>query len=94
MTPTPVGMRCPECASQRTKVVRGIGEESLFSRAPATFVLIALNAMVFLAEIAGGGGGFYEIRGSSLVFDYGLFGPWSTKASGTGWSRAAFCTPA
>ena len=22
MTPTPVGMRCPECASQRTRVVR------------------------------------------------------------------------
>ncbi len=75
MTPTPVGMRCPECASQRTKVVRGVGEESLFSRAPATFILIAINAAVFLAEIASGGGGFYEIRGSSLVFDYGLFGP-------------------
>jgi len=75
MTPTPVGMRCPECASQRTKVVRGVGEASLLSSAPATFVLIALNALIFLAEIASGGGGFYEIRGSSLVFDYGLFGP-------------------
>ena len=75
MTPTPVGMRCPECANQRTKVVRGVGEESLFSRAPATFILIALNAAVFLAEIASGSGGFYEIRGSSIVFDYGLFGP-------------------
>jgi membrane associated rhomboid family serine protease len=75
MTPTPVGMRCPECARQRTKVTRGVGEASLLSSAPATFVLIALNAIVFLAEIANGSGGFYEIRGSSIVFDYGLFGP-------------------
>ncbi len=75
MTPTPVGMRCPECASQRTKVVRGVGETSLLSSAPATFVLIAINAAVFLAEIASGSGGFYDIRGSSLVFDFGLFGP-------------------
>jgi membrane associated rhomboid family serine protease len=76
MTPTPVGMRCPECASQRTKVVRGVGANSaLLSSAPATFVLIAINAAVFLAEIASGSGGFYNIQGSSIVFDYGLFGP-------------------
>jgi membrane associated rhomboid family serine protease len=68
MTPTPVGMRCPQCASQRTKVVRGVGETSLLTSAPATFVLIAVN-------VATGAGGFYEIRGSSLIFDYGLFGP-------------------
>jgi membrane associated rhomboid family serine protease len=75
MTPTPVGMRCPECASQRTKVVRGVGEASLSAVAPATIVLIVVNVAVFLAEIATGSGGFYEIRGSSLIFDYGLFGP-------------------
>lgn len=75
MTPTPVGMRCPECSRQRTKVTRGVGEDSLLTRAPATSVLIALNVIVFLVEIASGSGGFYEIRGSSLVFDYGLFGP-------------------
>jgi membrane associated rhomboid family serine protease len=74
MTPTPVGMRCPECASQRTKVVRGVGEASLLSSAPATFVLIAINAAAFLAEIATGSGGL-TIRGSSVVFDFGLFGP-------------------
>lgn len=75
MTPTPVGMRCPECASQRTKVVRGVGANSaLLSSAPATFVLIALNAAAFLAEIATGSGGL-TIGGSSIVFDYGLFGP-------------------
>jgi membrane associated rhomboid family serine protease len=59
---------------QPTRVVRGVGEASLFSRAPATFILIALNVAVFVAEIATGSGGF-EANGSSLVFEFGLFGP-------------------
>jgi membrane associated rhomboid family serine protease len=74
MTPTPVGMRCPECASQRTRVTRGVGEASLFSRAPATFILIALNAAAFLAEVASAHGGF-EVGGSSAAVNFGLFGP-------------------
>jgi membrane associated rhomboid family serine protease len=87
MTPTPVGMRCPECASERTKVTRGIGEASLSTSAPATFVLIALNAAVFLAEIATGGGGL-TIGGSSLLIDFGLFGP--SVAEGE-WYRLLTC---
>ncbi|HEY5708472.1 MAG TPA: rhomboid family intramembrane serine protease [Solirubrobacterales bacterium] len=74
MTPTPVGMRCPECASQRTRVVRGVGEAGLFASAPATFILIALNAAAFLAEILGASGGF-TVGNSSVVFDFGLYGP-------------------
>ena len=74
MTPTPVGMRCPECSSQRTKVVRGVGEASLSSSAPATFILIALNVVVYLAEVASSHGGF-EISGSSLVGEFALYGP-------------------
>jgi membrane associated rhomboid family serine protease len=74
MTPTPVGMRCPECARQKTRVVRGTGEASLFTRAPATTVLILLNVAVYLAEIGSGGGGL-EPLGSSLVTEFGLFGP-------------------
>lgn len=74
MTPTPVGMRCPECSSQRTKVVRGVGEASLSSSAPATFILIALNVAAYLAEVASGHGGF-NISGSSLVLEFALFGP-------------------
>jgi len=73
MTPTPVGMRCPECARQRTQVTRGVGEASLFSSAPATFILIALNAAAFLAEIASGSGGF-GIQGSAIVREFGLYG--------------------
>jgi membrane associated rhomboid family serine protease len=74
MTPTPVGMRCPECAQQRTRVTRGVGEESLFAAAPATFVLIALNVAAYFAEIASGHGGF-QGTGGSLLRDFGLFGP-------------------
>ena len=73
MTPTPVGMRCPECASQRTKVVRGVGQQEGFRRAPATYVLIALNVLAYLAQIASGGGGFEGI--GSVGFDFALFGP-------------------
>jgi membrane associated rhomboid family serine protease len=57
MTPTSVGMRCPECARERTKVKTVRGRPS----APAvTQVLIAINVAVFVAETASGtplGGG-------------------------------------
>jgi membrane associated rhomboid family serine protease len=75
MTPTPVGMRCPECSQQRTKVTRGIGQPSGFSASPATFVLIALNVIVYLAEIGSGSGGLFTEARGSLSFDFGLFGP-------------------
>ena len=67
-------MRCPECAQQRTKVTRGVGEAGLFASAPATVVLIALNAVAFLAEIASASGGL-GVGNSSAVFDFGLYGP-------------------
>ncbi|MGH2854980.1 MAG: rhomboid family intramembrane serine protease [Solirubrobacteraceae bacterium] len=47
MTPTQVGMRCPECASQRTKVVR-MREMAAVPR--VTYALIALNVAAFLTE--------------------------------------------
>jgi len=75
MTPTPVGMRCPECSRQRTKVVRNPhGTASGFWSSPATYVLIGINVIVYLIEIAGGGGGINNPSGS-IVVDYGLFGP-------------------
>lgn len=74
MTPTPVGMRCPECARQRTKVTRGpvgAGRDA----APATYVLIALNVAAYFAEIATGTGGLSP-GNSSVLVDFGLFGPY------------------
>lgn len=73
MTPTPVGMRCPECARERTKVTRGAGHPGS-TDAPATFVLIALNVAAFLVEIVAGTGGL-SVSNSSVLFDFGLYGP-------------------
>ncbi len=70
MTSTPVGMRCPECASQRTKVVR---MRDTSSGPVVTYALIAINVIVFLAE----GGGALSISGSpsgSLYEKGSLFG--------------------
>jgi membrane associated rhomboid family serine protease len=66
MTSTSVGMRCPECARQKTEVrtMRNVDEPVL------TYVLIGLNVLVALGGILGGAsattGG---IGGSSLLAD-------------------------
>jgi membrane associated rhomboid family serine protease len=76
MTPTPVGMRCPECAGQRTRVVRNpTGTPSGFGAFPATVVLIAINVVVYLVEIAKGGGGLGELSVTTIYEMGGLFGP-------------------
>jgi membrane associated rhomboid family serine protease len=48
MTPTQVGMRCPECARQRTKVktMRNVS----YTGFQVTQALIAINVVIFLAE--------------------------------------------
>jgi membrane associated rhomboid family serine protease len=65
-------MRGPECASQRTRVTTGSQVFGGTSH-PATFVLIGLNVLAFLAEIAGGSGGLSSVSGS-VVADFGLQG--------------------
>jgi membrane associated rhomboid family serine protease len=75
MTSTSVGMRCPECAKQTTKVRVGQGAfGSASSKMPATFALIGLNVIVFLAELLGGGSGSLN-GGGQLINDAGLRGP-------------------
>ncbi|SRR5579884_2791801 len=72
MTPTPVGMRCPECSRERTRVTRGVRSGPALPR--ATQALIAINVIVFLAETAAGaplGGG----GGGTVWFHGALFGP-------------------
>src|SRR3954452_8073054 len=75
MTVTPVGMRCPECARERTKVTR-ITPGIHLGRAPATYVLIALNVIAFIAEVGSGAPlGTSFSAGGSVFRDFSLFGP-------------------
>ena len=72
MTPTPVGMRCPECSREKTRVTRGVRSAPAVPR--VTQALIALNVIVFLAETAAGaplGGG----GGGTIYYHGALFGP-------------------
>jgi membrane associated rhomboid family serine protease len=73
MTPTPVGMRCPECASEKTRVRTGPAATSQVGGYPATIALIAVNVVVFLAEMATGSGGLNSTT-SDLIADFGLRG--------------------
>jgi membrane associated rhomboid family serine protease len=75
MTPTPVGMRCPECASQRTRVVRNPTGTPGAQAFPATYALIVINVVMFLIELANGPGGLFVQQASRFVEDLGLFGP-------------------
>jgi membrane associated rhomboid family serine protease len=69
MTSTPVGMRCPECANQRTRVRSG---QAAFTDEPMlTYILIGINVLIGLgaflsgASTTGGGG----LGGSQLLAD-------------------------
>jgi membrane associated rhomboid family serine protease len=83
MTVTPVGMRCPECAKQKTKVRVGPGAFTATDVPVATYALIAINVIVFLAEIAKAKGGVIDVIPNSLVTNGGLFGP--AVANGDYW---------
>jgi membrane associated rhomboid family serine protease len=72
MTPTPVGMRCPECAKQRTKV-RTL-QNAAAGGVEATRILIGINVLAFIAELASGSGGIANAGGTVFVRG-ALFGP-------------------
>ncbi|MGI8920280.1 MAG: rhomboid family intramembrane serine protease [Solirubrobacteraceae bacterium] len=70
MTPTSVGMRCPECARQRTKVKT---VRSLQSSEPrVTYALIILNVVMYIASTAQGGGVVANTPVTSLIDRLGL----------------------
>jgi membrane associated rhomboid family serine protease len=83
MTSTPVGMRCPDCARQTTKVRVGPGAFSpTAGKMPATIALIAINVIVFIIELAGGGTSSFS-GGGTVIHDFGLRGP--DVANGDWW---------
>lgn len=58
MTPTSVGMRCPECAGDTTEVRRPAAGGGLGSGVVrATYTLIGINAIIFVAQLGAGGAG-------------------------------------
>jgi len=67
MTSTSVGMRCPECARQRTKVhtMRSIDEPLL------TYVLIGINVVVGVGAFLGGASPTSPGLGSTALLEYG-----------------------
>ena len=74
MTSTPVGMRCPECASQKTQVRNPIGAAGR-SDAPATYAIIAICVAAYIGEIATGGtmgGGGGTLTRDGALFAYGI----------------------
>jgi membrane associated rhomboid family serine protease len=72
MTATPVGMRCPDCAGRRQRVHT---LRTMHAEPTATYVLIAVNVLMFVA--AGAGGSWITGSGGrSTVFqDFALYGP-------------------
>src|SRR3954454_13536520 len=61
MTPTQVGMRCPECAKQKTPV-RHLNS---YDQPIVTIALIAINVLIYF-------GGRYR---AGFASDFGLYGP-------------------
>lgn len=73
MTPTSVGMRCPECARERTRV-RTV--RTLRGDPTATYALIVVNALAYLGEAVGGAGlSATSSVGGDVNAHGGLFGP-------------------
>ena len=63
MTTTPVGMRCPDCSKQRTKVHT---ISSIAGQPTAAYALIAINVLIWFGSTSAKG---------QIFGDYALFGP-------------------
>jgi membrane associated rhomboid family serine protease len=73
MNPAPVGFHCPDCAGERTRTYRG--PSAVTGAVRATYALIAISVVVFLAELGSGGDAASIEGGGTLIRDGGLFGP-------------------
>jgi membrane associated rhomboid family serine protease len=73
MTPTSVGMRCPECARDKTRVVRRgyAGSEPIL-----TYTLIGVNVLAYVGTLISGSSVTGSVGGSnSLLYKAALNGP-------------------
>ncbi len=69
MTPTPVGMRCPECSKQKTKVHTAA---TLTGTPQLTYALIAINVVAYLLS----SGSSFSGRSGSVFANGVLYGPY------------------
>jgi membrane associated rhomboid family serine protease len=74
MTPTSVGMRCPACAGEKTKV-RNRRSIQRSTEPVVTNTLMAINGVVFLAEVSSGSGLTNTGVGGTLLEKGLLWGP-------------------
>ena len=72
MTPTPVGMRCPDCSRQKTQV-RNMRDMTV--EPTVAYVLIAINVLMYFGQQAS--------PGNSVYRDFVLYGPF--VADGEWW---------
>ena len=70
MTPTPVGMRCPDCAGQKTKVMTA---RSMIVEPRVTYALIAMNVAAYLVQMLVAGSG--NARSGRVYAEGALWGP-------------------
>ncbi|HEY3189531.1 MAG TPA: rhomboid family intramembrane serine protease, partial [Solirubrobacteraceae bacterium] len=69
MTPTPVGMRCPECSRQRT-TVRTLSSTRGEPRVTVAIIIACVVAFLASGSLGPGGG-----EGNQIYRDGALFGP-------------------
>jgi membrane associated rhomboid family serine protease len=74
MTTTSVGMRCPSCAGEKTKV-RNIRSVQRSQEPVVTGTIIAICAIVYLAELSNGGALTNTGVSGTLLTKGGLYGP-------------------
>ena len=74
MTSTPVGMRCPECSRQSTKVHRAPSGLLSGASTPVTYGLIAACVAAFVAQVASGMGITTGEPLGDVFLDFGLIG--------------------
>ncbi len=79
MTPTPVGMRCPECSKQRTKVKTA---QTMYVQPTATYVLMGICILLALGETFSGGSSDVLRQGGVNGFDVADGEYWRLVTSG------------
>src|SRR3954467_4501049 len=80
MTPTSVGMRCPECSRDKTRVVRRAyaGGDPIL-----TYTLIGMNVLAYVGTLVSGSSVGGSLGGNSLLSKAALYGP--AVANGEVW---------